>query len=111
MYQVHDPEKHNNFGHSEARKGKTTWGRYYVQLPDGRLETVKYWVDKSGYHAEVDFKGEAKHPSHKEYAHQEEELKSYPQTKDLGLGGHSESSYNLGGQSESGYSISDGEEY
>lgn len=91
MYQVHDPEKHNNFGHSEARKGKTTWGRYYVQLPDGRLETVKYWVDKSGYHAEVDFKGEAKHPSHKEY----EAEKSYPKKEEIGLGGHSESSFSL----------------
>lgn len=69
MYQVKDPEKHNHFGHSEARKGKTTWGKYFVQLPDGRLETVKYWADKSGYHAEVDFKGQAKHPSHKEYSH------------------------------------------
>lgn len=71
MYQVKDPEKHNHFGHSEARKGKMTTGKYFVQLPDGRLETVKYWADKTGYHAEVDFKGQAKHPSHKEYSHKE----------------------------------------
>jgi len=96
MYQVHDPEKHNDFGHSEARKGKTTWGRYYVQLPDGRLETVKYWVDKSGYHAEVDFKGQAAHPGEKEYTHVEEPQATYGKTEESGLGGHSESSYSLG---------------
>lgn len=69
MYQVQDHEKHNHFGHSEARKGKQTWGKYYVQLPDGRFETVKYWADKTGYHAQVEFKGHAKHPSHKEHGY------------------------------------------
>ncbi|XP_037802466.1 pro-resilin-like isoform X1 [Penaeus monodon] len=55
----HDPSS-NEFGHQEARDGDHTQGSYYVQLPDGRLQTVKYFVDgDSGYVAEVNYEGEA----------------------------------------------------
>ncbi|XP_047479291.1 pro-resilin-like [Penaeus chinensis] len=55
----HDPSS-NEFGHQEARDGDDTQGSYYVQLPDGRLQTVKYFVDgDSGYVAEVNYEGEA----------------------------------------------------
>ncbi|CAB3363022.1 Hypothetical predicted protein [Cloeon dipterum] len=53
----------SDFGHSEAREGGRTWGRYYVKLPDGRVQTVRYWADHTGYHAEVLFQGEAQHPA------------------------------------------------
>ncbi|XP_027216898.2 pro-resilin-like [Penaeus vannamei] len=54
----HDPSS-NEFGHQEARDGDHTQGSYYVQLPDGRLQTVKYFVDgDSGYVAEVNYEGD-----------------------------------------------------
>jgi len=70
MYHVQDDNKKvpdqksspSDFGHSEAREGDRTWGRYFVKLPDGRVQTVRYWADHTGYHAEVLFQGEAKFP-------------------------------------------------
>ncbi|XP_047479290.1 pro-resilin-like [Penaeus chinensis] len=57
---VSDDSSSNEFGHQEARDGDHTQGSYYVQLPDGRLQTVKYFVDgDSGYVAEVNYEGEA----------------------------------------------------
>ncbi|XP_063601421.1 pro-resilin-like [Penaeus indicus] len=53
----------NDFGHQEARDGDHTQGSYYVQLPDGRLQTVRYVVDgDDGYVAEVSYDGEARYP-------------------------------------------------
>ncbi|XP_063601435.1 pro-resilin-like [Penaeus indicus] len=53
----------NDFGHQEARNGDNTQGSYYVQLPDGRLQTVRYVVDgDDGYVAEVNYEGEARYP-------------------------------------------------
>ena len=49
-----------NFGQNEARDGYATNGKYYVQLPDGRLQTVTYTVDGySGYVADVQYSGYA----------------------------------------------------
>merc|ERR1712226_1331837 len=31
-------EHYNDFGHKEGRKGYTTTGKYYVHLPDGRIQ-------------------------------------------------------------------------
>ncbi|XP_071541400.1 uncharacterized protein [Panulirus ornatus] len=53
----------NDFGHQEARDGDDTQGSYYVQLPDGRLQTVNYNVQgDSGYLAQVNYEGEARYP-------------------------------------------------
>ncbi|KAG7166339.1 pro-resilin-like [Homarus americanus] len=58
----HDPSG-NDFGHQETRDGDDTQGSYYVQLPDGRLQTVNYFVDgDSGYIADVKYDGEARYP-------------------------------------------------
>ncbi|XP_066948518.1 pro-resilin-like [Macrobrachium rosenbergii] len=55
----HDPSS-NEFGHQETRDGDETQGSYYVELPDGRLQTVKYVVEgDSGYVAEVNYEGSA----------------------------------------------------
>ncbi|XP_047479838.1 cuticle protein 21-like [Penaeus chinensis] len=54
----------NDFGHQESRDGDRTQGSYYVQLPDGRLQTVKYFVDGySGFIPEVEYEGEARYDS------------------------------------------------
>nr|XP_045617288.1 pro-resilin-like [Procambarus clarkii] len=62
----HDPSS-NDFGHQEARDGDDTKGSYYVQLPDGRLQKVTFFVDgDSGYVAEVSYEGEARYPESQE---------------------------------------------
>ncbi|KAJ9587076.1 hypothetical protein L9F63_028351, partial [Diploptera punctata] len=61
-YQVRDPKHGTYFGHAEARDGHHTKGNYHVLLPDGRLQNVKYWADLSGFHAQVSYNAEAKHP-------------------------------------------------
>ncbi|XP_063887858.1 pro-resilin-like [Scylla paramamosain] len=62
-YAVKDEYSGNDFGHQESRDGDHTQGSYYVQLPDGRLQRVTYYVDgDSGYIAEVTYEGEAHYP-------------------------------------------------
>jgi hypothetical protein len=57
---------YNDFGHSESRDGDRTDGQYYVLLPDGRVQYVKYYVDGySGYVAEVSYSGEPKYDNYK----------------------------------------------
>ncbi|XP_045617292.2 pro-resilin-like [Procambarus clarkii] len=62
-YAVKHEDSGNDFGHQETRNGDDTKGSYYVQLPDGRLQTVNYIVDgDSGYIADVKYDGEARYP-------------------------------------------------
>ena len=59
-YDVKDDYAKLNFGQNEARDASATSGKYYVLLPDGRLQTVVYRVDGySGYVADVKYSGEA----------------------------------------------------
>ena len=54
-------EDYNKFGQEEQRDGDNTQGSYYVDLPDGRRQTVTYYVDgDSGFVAEVNYEGEAR---------------------------------------------------
>ncbi|XP_042226734.1 pro-resilin-like isoform X2 [Homarus americanus] len=60
---VNDDSSENDFGHQETRDNDNTKGSYSVQLPDGRLQTVTYYVDgDSGYIADVKYVGEARYP-------------------------------------------------
>ncbi|XP_042226711.1 cuticle protein 8-like [Homarus americanus] len=60
---VQDGESGNDFGQQEARDNDNTKGSYTVQLPDGRLQTVTYYVDgDSGYVVDVKYDGEAQYP-------------------------------------------------
>ena len=66
-YKVHDDYHGTDFGHHESRDGYNTKGEYHVQLPDGRLQTVTYYVDGQygGYVADVKYsKGVAPKPYH-----------------------------------------------
>lgn len=64
-YGVNDPLTGQNFGHSENRDGYITQGTYYVNLPDGRLQTVNYHADDvSGYVADVKYSGEPLVPAY-----------------------------------------------
>ena len=56
-YGVRDEYAGLNFGHSENRDGYKTEGTYYVNLPDGRLQTVNYHADEAGYIADVQYSG------------------------------------------------------
>ncbi|XP_066948552.1 cuticle protein 7-like [Macrobrachium rosenbergii] len=55
-WEVSDESSENDFGHEESREGDDTQGSYYVRLPDGRLQTVKYYVNgDSGFVADVTY--------------------------------------------------------
>ncbi|KAK8392362.1 hypothetical protein O3P69_014608 [Scylla paramamosain] len=62
-YAVKDDYSGNDFAATETRDGYNTQGSYQVLLPDGRLQTVTYYVDgDSGFVAEVSYEGEAQYP-------------------------------------------------
>merc|ERR1712215_520113 len=65
-YNVDDDKEYLHFGQEEEDDGTgNVHGHYHVQLPDGRLQHVKYYVNGySGYVAEVSYDGEAHHPSY-----------------------------------------------
>ncbi len=61
-YNVKDDYSGTDFGHTESRHAENTEGEYYVLLPDGRVQTVKYNVDPySGFVAEVVYEGQPKY--------------------------------------------------
>ncbi|XP_045606581.2 uncharacterized protein [Procambarus clarkii] len=61
-YVVRDDYTGAHFGHAEARDGYLGHGEYFVHLPDGRVQTVTYHTDETGYHPIVTYEGEAYHP-------------------------------------------------
>jgi len=65
-YSVKDDYTNNDFGAKESRDGYLTNGKYYVALPDGRVQTVTYVVDGGeGYVPLVEYTGEAQYPPEK----------------------------------------------
>ncbi|XP_042235302.1 pro-resilin-like [Homarus americanus] len=57
-HSVHDDYTGTHFGHSEVRDGHLTEGKYYVHLPDGRLQTVIYYADQTGFHPTITYEGD-----------------------------------------------------
>merc|ERR1712038_65079 len=57
-----DDAHYSHFGHKEARDHYLATGVYYVNLPDGRTQTVTYTADENGYRPVVTYDGEAKYP-------------------------------------------------
>ena len=71
-------EDYNKFGQQEQRDDDNTQGSYYVDLPDGRRQTVTYYVDgDSGFVAEVSYEGEAQYPESDEYRQDSSEEQQY----------------------------------
>lgn len=54
-YQVSDYKTGNNFGHKQTKNNKEIKGEYKILLPDGRIQTTRYFADDSGFHAEVSY--------------------------------------------------------
>ncbi|KAL1516770.1 hypothetical protein ABEB36_000628 [Hypothenemus hampei] len=54
-YHVQDPPSGNDFGHKEQRQGDVAQGKYFVLLPDGRLQTVEYIADENGYRPKISY--------------------------------------------------------
>ncbi|XP_053639901.2 cuticle protein 7 [Cherax quadricarinatus] len=63
-YAVSDDYTGSHFGHAEERDGYVTKGKYFVHLPDGRIQTVTYYADKTGYHPTITYEGKAHYPSY-----------------------------------------------
>ncbi|XP_018017506.1 cuticle protein 19 [Hyalella azteca] len=63
-YTVQDPYSGAEHGHTEQRDGYVTKGAYFVDLPDGRRQTVTYTADEYGYHPVVTYDGEANYDVH-----------------------------------------------
>lgn len=57
-----DDAHYSHFGHKESRDHYLATGVYYVNLPDGRTQTVTYTADENGYVPIVTYSGEAKYP-------------------------------------------------
>ncbi|XP_042858416.1 extensin-1-like [Penaeus japonicus] len=53
-----------HFGHSEVHDGYKRKGKYFVHLPDGRVQTVTYYADETGYHPTVSYEGTAHYDAH-----------------------------------------------
>ncbi|XP_063586800.1 cuticle protein 7-like [Penaeus indicus] len=68
-YAVNDDYAGTHFGHSEARDGYNTEGKYFVHLPDGRVQTVTYYADETGYHPTVSYEGTAHYDAHAAVPH------------------------------------------
>lgn len=62
-YAVNDIETANDYAHKASSDGDVVTGEYRVQLPDGRMQVVRYTADwKTGYHADVSYEGEPQFP-------------------------------------------------
>ncbi|XP_067006728.2 cuticle protein 18.6 [Anabrus simplex] len=60
-YAVKDVDYGTDFSHNAASDGDVVKGEYRVQLPDGRLQVVRYSADReTGYHADISYEGEAR---------------------------------------------------
>lgn len=63
-YVVKDDYYGTDYSHNAISDGDVVKGEYRVQLPDGRLQIVKYTADwKTGFHADVQYEGQATYPT------------------------------------------------
>ncbi|KAA0202314.1 Cuticle Protein CPR RR Uncl [Hyalella azteca] len=65
-FDVRDGDSGNQFAHQSQSDGEITTGMYTVQLPDGRLQTVKYSADAdTGFQVNVEYQGVPFYPDDK----------------------------------------------
>ena len=57
--------EHTDYAQPEVADSKTVRGFYRVDLPDGRIQLVKYRADKNGFVADVAHQGQAMYPEEK----------------------------------------------
>lgn len=50
FWKVHAGQAYSH--HEESKDGRTE-GQYEVQLPDGRVQIVRYYADTSGFHPQI----------------------------------------------------------
>jgi len=63
-YKVKDDYYGTDYSRNEVSDGDVIRGEYRVQLPDGRLQIVKYTADwKNGFNADVTYEGEPQYPA------------------------------------------------
>lgn len=63
-YTVRDRSSGDDFSHTQQQKDGAVRGSYQVQLPDGRLQIVKYTADDNGYRADVSYNDQHGSTSH-----------------------------------------------
>ncbi|XP_031637463.1 uncharacterized protein LOC116349929 isoform X2 [Contarinia nasturtii] len=54
-YKVRDTYSGDDFSHTQQQKNGAVQGTYKVQLPDGRVQVVRYTADDGGYRADVSY--------------------------------------------------------
>ncbi|GLG96044.1 hypothetical protein R5R35_013403 [Gryllus longicercus] len=63
QYAVKDDQFGTDYSHNAISDGDVVRGEYRVQLPDGRLQIVRYTADwATGFHADVQYEGEPRYP-------------------------------------------------
>ncbi|KAK4292305.1 hypothetical protein Pmani_034918 [Petrolisthes manimaculis] len=84
-WDVSDESSENYYGHYESKNGDLTEGGYHVLLPDGRLMTVKYYVDgDSGFVHDISFEGSAEFDSG--YSRSREFDSGFSRSREFGSG-------------------------
>lgn len=62
-YAVKDRKSGDDFSHTQRRQNGEVQGNYQVQLPDGRMQIVKYTADDvNGYRADVRYESQVPYP-------------------------------------------------
>lgn len=62
-YAVKDHGSGDDFSHTQRKQNGAVQGNYQVQLPDGRMQIVKYTADDvNGYRADVSYESKVPYP-------------------------------------------------
>jgi len=97
-YAVKDDYYGTDYSHNAISDGDVVKGEYRVQLPDGRLQIVRYTADwKTGFHADVSYEGQASYPDTNRGTY------NYPGPGSRGGGGAPSATYGPAGPSSPGY--------